>query len=382
MRSLFRYYLVLMLLAVGLFAGGDDLRAQQAAENMSAVATFSYVRGTDIDFAGRYVYAAREGDEGGVYMFDVSKSRPREVAFVSCPGTQNDVAVVRPGLIALGFYSGACGGEEGSGVRLIDVSNPKRPRYLDSIAFTDGTHTLTTYPGGDYIYSSPGGLGENGGVEFILDVRNPRNIKIAAEYTPNPFGCHDVSFHATEGQVLGFCPGQAETEIWDASDPVSPVLLAMIPPHMEFPHSAVASPDGELLVIGDESIFTANECATGHSVTGALWAYDISDPTRPIPMGQISSPRGAAPVGTMVTPWCTAHNFNFLPKTRAVAVSWYTGGTSVIDFSDPTAPREVGYFRPDDADSWSSYFYKGLIYSNDQVRGLDVLRFDGDVLSG
>ncbi len=182
-----RPVLVLALVAVvaAIVPAYGASRADQVSDNITEVAHLPYVGGTDLDFAGRYLYAARQGDEGGVYVIDVAGKKPVQLSFIKCPGTQNDVAVVRPGLIALGFFGGACG-DEGAGVRLIDVSDPKRPKYLDSIAFPDGTHTLTTYPGGDYIYASPGGLGENGGTQYIIDVRNPRAIEVVGEYTPTP----------------------------------------------------------------------------------------------------------------------------------------------------------------------------------------------------
>jgi hypothetical protein len=93
-------------------------------------------------------------------------------------------------------------------------------------------------------------------------------------------------------------------------------------------------------------------------------------------LGQIASPRGAAPIGTLATPVCTAHNFNFIPGTRTAVVAWYTGGTSVIDFADPMSPEEVGFFRASDSNTWSSYWYKGLIYASDLARGLDVLKLE------
>ncbi|MGH2650856.1 MAG: LVIVD repeat-containing protein, partial [Actinomycetota bacterium] len=331
--------LALLVLTFGIVATPAASTGPATSPNISLVQSFAYEAGTDLAFRGRFIYAAQEGNEGGVHVFELVDDLPRPVSFVSCPGTQNDVAVVRPGLIALGFFGGECAGADGAGVRLIDVKNPRLPKLLDAVGFPNGAHTITVFPREPLIYVSPGGLGENGGTEFILDVSDPRNIEVAGEYTPNPFGCHDVSFHVTEGRALGFCPGQAETEIWDVANPLSPGLLATIPPHMEFPHSAIATPDGDVLVVGDESLFTAHECVSGRSPTGAFWAYDISDPATPIPMGQIASPRGASAVGTLATPVCTAHNFNFIPGTRTAVVAWYTGGTSVVDFADPMSPE-------------------------------------------
>ena len=60
---------------------------------------------------------------------------------------------------------------------------------------------------------------------------------------------------------------------------------------------------------------------------------------------------------------------------------WYQGGISVIDFTDSSEPVEIAYFDrgPIDAEAlvtggfWSSYWYKGLIYGTEIIRGLDVL---------
>jgi hypothetical protein len=57
-------------------------------------------------------------------------------------------------------------------------------------------------------------------------------------------------------------------------------------------------------------------------------------------------------------------------------MSWYEGGTSVVDFTNPSAPTEVAFYRATggggSADTWSSYWYNGKIYANDIVRGVDV----------
>jgi ribosomal protein S13 len=61
--------------------------------------------------------------------------------------------------------------------------------------------------------------------------------------------------------------------------------------------------------------------------------------------------------------------------------SWYQGGISVMDFTDPEHPVEIAYFDrgPVDAKvladggSWSAYWYNGRIYSSEIARGLDIL---------
>ena len=343
------------------------------SDNVHPRAHIPFDNGTDIDFSDGIVYASEQGEKGGVHVIDVTGKDPKRVAFVSCPGIQNDVAVVKPGLIALGYAVGGCGREIGGGIRLIDVSNPKRPVYLGGVVVPDGSHTLTAFPGKPFIYISGGGVTENDGIIYIVDVSDPRDPRIVTEFSTNPFGCHDISFHA--GRKLGFCPGQMGTEIWDVADPTAPKLISLIPPVMEFAHSAVASPDGDLLVVSDES-YVAHDCTTSHSPIGALSAFDISDPAVPVFKGSISSPRGASPVGNVAVGICGAHNFNFVDGTRKVVSSWYTGGTSVIDFSDPAAPTEIAYYRAEDSDTWSSYFYRGYVISNDLARGVEFMTVD------
>ena len=79
---------------------------------------------------------------------------------------------------------------------------------------------------------------------------------------------------------------------------------------------------------------------------------------------------------------CVAHNGSIVPVPgRDIFVqAWYQGGVSVIDFTDSANPIEIAYFDrgPIDAEDlvlggyWSTYWYNGLIYGTEIVRGLDV----------
>ncbi|HWL64557.1 MAG TPA: hypothetical protein VNP73_01160 [Actinomycetota bacterium] len=371
--------LVTAILTLGLMVGGSvaaDADAFDKTDNVEVITSIPYSGGSDIAFERGRVYFGQLGNEGGVRILDTSKRVPKEMAFIQCPGTQNDVAVVRPGLLALGYHSGQCGGIPGAGVRLIDVSNPKRPRFLGSVMLPGGSHTITVYPGSDIIYASPGGLANGGGVEQILDVSNPKKIEVAATFKPNPTGCHDITFgKAADGdRMLGFCAGGGEVSIWDVTDPLAPVVIAHGFTPSFFPHAAVPTPDGEYLVMTDEA-FGVHDCVGGP--TGSVWVFDITTPEVPLLVGHWGPQRGASPVGGAAGAWCTAHNLNFVGTTRQAVISWYSGGTSVVDFSNPTLPQEIAYFRADDSDSWSSYWFDGQIYINDLNRGIDVIEVKG-----
>jgi hypothetical protein len=367
-------------------------RDVDASENVKLVADFPYVNeegdffqgGTDIDFSGDYIYAMQQGmANGGVHVIK-NGAKPKKVSFIACPGEQNDVAVVKPGLIALGYHNSTCAGVPGGGIRLIDVRNPKKPKFLGSVNdLPGGTHTLTTYPGGKYVYASPGGLPTNGGgVEQIIDVSDPKKPKVAATFSPNESGCHDVSFWFSGDTKLGFCAGLTEVQIWDVSDPLAPVILSHVAdPVAQFPHSVAVSHDAKIMLVGDEAI-AGNDCVGGP--TGAIVAYDISDPALPIPQGYYNIGRSPMyPVGSSNVDrntWCSAHLFNFVPGTYTMVGAWYAGGMNVIDWTDPTAPVEIAHYMGNEADItnyWSAYWYDGKIWANDRVKGLDVFTVKG-----
>jgi hypothetical protein len=59
------------------------------------------------------------------------------------------------------------------------------------------------------------------------------------------------------------------------------------------------------------------------------------------------------------------------------ANSFYTQGVRFLDVSDPADIRQVGWYRPSDANVWAPYWHKGLVFVADFTRGVDVLKFTG-----
>jgi hypothetical protein len=60
-----------------------------------------------------------------------------------------------------------------------------------------------------------------------------------------------------------------------------------------------------------------------------------------------------------------------------LAYGFYGQGTRFLDVSDPKDIRQVGYFRPDGANTWGAYFYKGYVFIADNARGIDIVKFQG-----
>jgi hypothetical protein len=367
-----------LILALASVAGAAPVKSG----NVTQIADLRIGRTTELALQGRYVYAINTPPEvrgqAQQQRISIIDRRSREViSTIECPqavgGTE--VEVLNKGFIAFAA-SGGCGVP---GVAIADVRDPQNPRIVGGSSPVR-SHTITAYPGKPIIYVSPNGCcgDTRGGIEEIVDARDPRSPKVV-EYRSDGIGCHDVGFLIKKDLKLAACAGGVETQIWDVSDPLAPVTLSRIPtPQVFFNHSATFSPDGKLLVVGDEA-HGVNSCAG--TPTGALWFYDISDPALPVLVGHYNVPRGSVVSSFWATAdtWCTAHMYNFKPGTRLLATAWYQGGINVLDLTDPSAPEEVGFFQNDGRFSpWAAYWDGNDIWTADehaQDGGVEVFRF-------
>ncbi|HJR46395.1 MAG TPA: hypothetical protein VJ927_12410, partial [Actinomycetota bacterium] len=330
------------------------------SDNVKQIADLKIGRITELAMQGDHFYAV---GEKSVSVID--RESRRVIGALDCEAAigGTEVESLHKGFIAFDA-SGGCGVQ---GVAMVDVRDPKNPRLVGGSEAVS-SHTITAYPGKPIVYVSPNGCcGDlRGGIEEIVDFRNPTKPKIV-EYRSNGIGCHDVGFLIKKDMKLAACAGGAETQLWDVSDPLAPVTISRIPtPQVFFNHSATISPDGNLLVVGDEA-HGVTSC-TGIP-TGALWFYDISNPAAPILLGYHTVDRGSAVSSFWATPatWCTAHMYNFKPGTRLLATAWYQGGINVLDLTDPSAPVEVGFYQNDGQFSpWAAYWDGNRIWTADE----------------
>jgi hypothetical protein len=366
------------------------------SDNVKHLANVSFKGGTELAASGNYVYAGelngntnrgQDPEKGGVRILDVSKGgKPVQVGFLHCPGTDNDVEVVKPGLLVVSFSTNVCAPAAGNGLMTVDVKNPRKPKVLGSV-MTGKNHTHKPVPGTTLVYTAGGGLagGPSAG-PAIVDVKDPRNPEVVARPGIQTLttDCHDISFSFTKERKLGFCAGAigtGEVQIWNMEDPLKPTLISKIHnPLIQYSHYAVASSDGKLLAIDDEA-FALHECVTGQTPTGRVWIYDISNPQVPIPQSSYAAPRGGGPgVGTLpgwAPSWCLSHGLDWLPNSRNLAVTWFTGGLSVLNLDNPLLPSEVAHFKADDSLTYSVLWHKGYLYSNGFGRGVDGFSISG-----
>ncbi len=389
-----------------------DVRSKNAHFKQESLQTSA--TNSDIAFWGKYAYV---GNYGGFRVFDVSRAggEPKLVADVSCPGPQNDVSVWNNLLILSvdAVMEGPnCGDAQlpstpapttgWEGIRVFDVSDPTNPQFRTSVYTDCGSHTNNIIPDPAnnrllvYVLSyalrggptcggpgGPGGLPGSPGNGQISIVEVPfgdpasasvlRTVPIPVSQTFDDLvplglgatdGCHDVQFFYELGIAAAACLSVGQ--MWDISVPANPTIISEFDNDaIEIWHSATFTWDGQIVIFGDEAVF--GSCQANTDMHGRIWFYDASDPR-------------AGSIGSFLIPrlqpgeYCSAHLFNVLPRNDRyiLASSWYGGGVSVIDFTDPENAEEIAYYDaqvPAAASSWSTYWYNGFIYENDIPNG-------------
>ena len=313
------------------------------------------------------------------------------------------------------------------GVRIFDISDIRNPKQVGAVQTCRGSHTHTLVTdakdkGNVYLYVSGTSFvrqneelaGCSGGTPdkdpntalFRIDVIKvplaaPQNAKIVS--TPRIFGdektgainsltsgathgtgrptetdqCHDITVYPELGLAAGACSGNGI--LLDIKDPANPKRIdAVNDANYAYWHSASFSNDGKKVVFTDEwgGGMGARCRATDPNVWGANAIFNLAGSKMSfanyykLPAAQADSEN------------CVAHNGSLVPVPgRDIKIqAWYQGGISMMDFTDPAHPVEIGYFDrgPIDtkmivlAGSWSAYWYNGRIYSSEIARGLDI----------
>lgn len=157
-------------------------------------------------------------------------------------------------------------------------------------------------------------------------------------------------------------------------------------PGVTIGHSAAFTWDGNVLVYGHEpgggGLPRCQESTS--DVDRTLFFLDAATGKT---LSEFISPRPQT-----ATENCTWHNYNVVPTDKGyVMVSGnYQSGISVIDFSNPTAPREIAFADPAPLSEtslvvggdWATYWYDGYIYQSDIRRGLIIWKLTDQAVAG
>jgi len=394
--------------------------ADMHSPNAALISAFNdggrYQDGSDLAFWGDRLIA---GNYQGFRVLDISDpANPVELGDVACPGTQGDVSTWND-LVFVSVDASRTGPECGSaaasaaqqladtdweGIRVFNIADPANPTQVAAVDTDCGSHTHTLMPDEAngrvliYVQSYPLGaplpdcnVASHRKVSVVeVPLSNPAAARVSGSFNVSPaIGCHDTTVLIPNKIAGSACID--ESQLWDISDPANPRVISHIAnPAINIHHSTTFSWDGKTLVIGDElaGATVAPGCGPGgdHIPIGALWFYDVSNPSSPQPKATYRIPQTVASV------LCTAHNFNMIPLTsgKQILVSaWYDGGATMVDFTDPTSPRQLAFYiarTPAPATNWSSYWYNGIVYSNNHsgqnMRGIDAMTFSDPDVAG
>src|SRR3954470_774091 len=368
-------------------AQGEEPKTEHS-DNVSWLASWNNgadYQGSDQAYWGDRLVLGQYGGPGGFQLMNIADAaHPRAEGLFNCPGTQADVSIWHDlVIVSVDSPRGAgngpdnkprkpeeCGapgaqpnenqaGTAWEGLRIVSIANPAHPVQLATVKTDCGSHTHTLVPDPEhgrliaYILSYPLGapqpncnVASHRKISIVeIPTATPQGSKVigTADVSPN-IGCHDVSVFLARKIAGAGCI--SESQMWDISDPAKPKVIAHIPnPQNNIHHSAAFSWDGKTLVLGDElgGAEAAPGCNGDPSKFGGLWFYDVSDPANPVEKGFYKIPQ------QVQSTQCTAHEFNVIPlrsERNILVSSWYEAGTTVVDFTDPSKPKQIAYYTP------------------------------------
>jgi len=194
---------------------------------------------------------------------------------------------------------------------------------------------------------------------------------------PGPTQCHDITVYPAIGLAGGACGGYGL--LLDIRDVANPKRIgAVADSNFSYWHSATFNNDGTKLLFTDEwGGGRQPKCRTTDKPEwGADAIFTLAGDTMTF-QSYYKLPAPQTPNEN-----CVAHNGSLIPiPGRDIMVqSWYQGGISVFDWTDPAHPKEIAFFdrgpvdstKPADGGSWSAYWYNGVIVSSEIARGLDI----------
>ena len=456
----------------GLKPGKYD--AGEAAFNMKLITTMRQPEGMfdpnatnprSLDYAnsdlafGMNGRLALQGNFHGLIFYNIEDAAKTTLStIVSCPGGQGDVSIWgNLAFMSVESYGrldcapptpGGRGGGRGAaappaagatpdparmyGVRIFDITDPRKPRQVAGVQTCRGSHThsIVTDPNDKdniYIYvSGTSGIrsaDEKAGCvadpnapntsTFGIDVikvplKNPEQAAVVShayifadantgelaslrgrrqgtgEPSPNPTsGCHDVTSFPFHQLLGGACSGNGL--LLDTKNVAKPKRLDDVAdPAFAFWHSATFNNDATKLLFSDEwGGGTSPMCQNIHpTMWGGNAVFDIqgTGDSRRLKFGGYFK----MPAWQTATENCVAHNGSLVPVPGRdiMAQAFYQGGATVFDFTNSASIKEIAYFDrgPIDANSliiggyWSVYYYNGFLYGSEIARGLDIFQ--------
>ena len=287
----------------------------------------------------------------------------------------NDVKVSEDGLICVISREGASNRK--NGIIILDVSNPREVKILSEYTeqLTGGVHNLFIHQGHVYALS-------NGQHYEIINIEDPTMPRRVGRFEiDNPArAIHDVWVEDGIAYSSNWNDGVIMVDVGNGvagGTPANPVEIARSKVmgdanHTTFPFRSESA--GRFYVVAGDEIFPLEWFSKGLTETleprGYVHIIDWTEKDNPVE------------VATYKVPEAGAHNYWVEDET--LYIGYYTGGIRVVDLSGELMGdlyrqgREMGYFIPRDpqgkvpnmAMTWGARPYKGHVFFTDMNSGL------------
>ena len=349
----------------------------------------------DVAYTGTWGFAGPDPPmEPGnrVFVWDVSS--PASIRLVDSVAvaarTVNDVMIRDDGALAVLTHEGSPpnDGSPPNGITLLDLTDPFDPTVITR--FTDrltlGVHNI--WIEGDFVYAVSNGTEPASGSGLqIIDVSNPGEPGIVGSYfggTPSQGGQHLHDVHVRDGLAF-LSHWNAGLIILDVGNgiaggsPTNPVEVGRVMPR-EHPgneepagqiHNAWYWPETGYVFIGEED-------------------FDAPGRMHVVDAGDLSSPRHVASYRPL--PHRDTPHFFWLDEGRGILhMAWYTQGLRALDVTGELLGdlelqgREVASIvydgegtcfsaPPGGTCTWAAHLHRGLVFVSDMNSGIWALR--------
>ncbi len=263
----------------------------------------------------------------GLHLYDIRDPvNPRHLGNYRTPGSSKGVTLY-------GDY--ALVGDDDHGLQIIDISNPRQPRWVSKLSWESTLSTLglayTMKRIGSTLYLAD----HRGGFQIIdlSDIEHPRIL--GALDTPGKSWAIDVS-----GHTAFVADDDDGLLIVDVGDPAQIGLVGQF------------NPGGHV-----EDVVVRDGLAYLALFDNGLFIVDVSDPASPRPLAHLEIPGNARGI-TLVD--------------DLAYVSGWESGLQIVDIHDPQAPQIIGHFDTDGA-AWGISVQGDTAYVLDWWGGIKVL---------
>lgn len=298
----------------------------------------------------------------GAFIYDISNPESPVLASWYNPAPQNHfieaIVIGNRGYFGSGGASSPSSGGAlpgtGSGVHIVDLTNPYSPVLLGIVTNANGggwntIHEMVVFQQNGQTFLIENFQGFASKTLKVINVTNPAAPVFVRDIIPTEVGwVHAVHIRGNKMYTSGWGTGggsnAGKTEIYDISNIATqaPALLGFIVDtsgtgsNGNNMHSNWTSEDGNYL-------YSAREIGDSNATSpGDIRVYNVSNPAVPLLVKKISM----AQLGINAS---TPHNP--VVMGNKLYVSWYHAGLVVFDITDPADPKMIGQY-----DTWPAQF--------------------------